>query len=139
MEDMEKFIVVEAPIAQAYEQWARVEEWPLFLKAIREVHRFDEKRFRLKSERNGTVYVSTAEISLLIPQRRIAWRTISGAENSGVVSLEEESGGKTRVTLKVRYKSDAGWQHPVALGERLDYHLACFKEFIEGKQVCHGA
>lgn len=131
MDHMEKSIVVDASIARVYEQWARVEEWPLFLKTIHEVRQLDEKRFRVKSERNGSLHDSVAEISLLIPERRIAWRTIAGAENSGVVALEQETEGKTRIILKMQYKPDAGWQNPGALGERLEHHLACFKDFIE--------
>jgi uncharacterized membrane protein len=131
MDHMEKSITVDAPIAQVYEHWARVEKWPRFLKAIHEVQQLDEKRFRLKSERSGTLHDSVAEISLLIPKRRIAWRTVAGAENSGVVSLEQEPEGKTRVSLKMLYKADAGWQDPEALGKRLEHHLVCFKDYIE--------
>ena len=35
-------------------------------------------------------------------------------------------------TLKMKYHADAGCHHPDALAERLESHLACFKEFIEG-------
>lgn len=132
MQYIEKSAVVDAPIAASYRLWKRVEEWPNFLKAIREVRRIDEKCFSLKSLRDGTEYESIAEITLAIPERRMAWRTISGEQNSGVIVFDNEPDGKTRVTFQMQYEAGAGWQTPQAMADRLEYHLACFKEFIEG-------
>jgi uncharacterized membrane protein len=131
MESIERSISVSVPIAQAFEPWVNVEEWPKFLKAIREVRRIDEKQFKMRIERGGQDHESVAEISLVIPERRIAWRNVSGAADSGVVCFEELPDGTTQVNLKMQYDVDAGWHHPDALAERLEYHLACFKEFIE--------
>ena len=132
MQYVEKSTIVDAPIAASYRLWTRVEEWPTFLKAIREVRRIDEKCFLLKSKRGGTEYESIAEITLVIPERRMAWRTISGVQNSGVIVFDNEPGGKTRVTFQMQYEVGAGWQSPKAMSDRLEYHLACFKEYIEG-------
>lgn len=132
MESIERAIVVNVAIARAFEPWLNVEEWPKFLKAVREVRRIDEKTFRLFVERGGRAEESVAEISLVIPERRIAWRNISGAVSSGVVCFESLPDGQTQVKLKMQYRPDAGWLHPDALAERLEFHLACFKEFIDG-------
>lgn len=132
MDSIERSISVAVPITRAFEPWLNVEEWPRFLKAIREARRIDEKTFRLLVERGGQTEESVAEISLVIPERRIAWRNISGAVSSGVVCFESLPDGQTQVKLKMQYRPDAGWHHPDALAERLEYHLACFKEFIDG-------
>ncbi len=130
MASIDRSIVVAAPLAQAFDLWAHVEGWPLFLKALRDVRRIDEKKmFHFKSEREGIE--SEAEISLLIPEQRVAWRTLSGVESAGVVCLESLPDGQTQVSLKMIYAPDVGWHHPDALGRRLEFHLACFKEFIE--------
>src|SRR3954467_3883686 len=67
MESIERSINVAAPIAQAFEPWSNVEAWPMFLKAIREVRRIDEKQFQMSVERGGQHYESVAEITLVIP------------------------------------------------------------------------
>src|ERR1700736_3866783 len=118
MQYAEKSTIVDAPIAASYELWKRVEEWPRFLKAIREVRRIDDTCFSWKAERAGMECEAIAEITLLIPERRIAWRTISGARNSGLVVFGEEPGGKTRISFQMRYEPDAGWQNPQVVAER---------------------
>ena len=135
MESIERSTIVAVPIAQAFEPWTNVENWPLFLKAMREVRRINETQFRIRLERGGQEYESIAEISLMIPERRMAWRSVGGVETSGVASFESLPGGSTQVNLKMKYCPDAGWHQPRALAERLEFHLACFKEFIEGKTV----
>ena len=132
MQYAEKSTVVDASVAASFRLWKRVEEWPTFLKAIRAVRRIDEKCFSLKSQRGGTEYESIAEISLVIPERRMAWRTISGVENSGVIVFEHEPSGKTRVTFQMQYETGAGRQSPKAMSDRLAFRLACFKEYIAG-------
>ena len=138
MESIERSINVAAPIAQAFEPWLNVEAWPMFLKAIREVRRIDEKQFRMSVERGGQEYESVAEITLVIPERRIAWRSVSGAASAGVVCFQALADNMTEVNLKMQYHADAGWHHPDALAERLEYHLTCFKEFIESKLADQG-
>jgi uncharacterized membrane protein len=131
MESIERSVIVTAPIAQAFEPWSNVEAWPIFLKAIREVRRIDDRQFKMRIERGGQEFESVAEISLVIPERRVAWRNVSESAGSGLVCFEALPDGTTQVNLKMQYDADSGWYHPDALAERLEYHLACFKEFIE--------
>ncbi len=131
MESLEKTIVVNAPVAQVYWQWTRVEEFPLFMKSIREVQRIDEQRFLLKSEREGHSVESVAEITLTIPEQRFAWRTVAGAESSGVICVKPISDEATEVTLKMKYVPDADRNRPAALSIRLEANLAGFKEYME--------
>jgi uncharacterized membrane protein len=133
MDSIERAIVVEVPAAKAFNAWVRFEEWPLFLKAIRRVQQIDERKFRLWTERAGKKYESVVEISLLIPSRRIAWRTLSGVEKSGVVCFDPLSDGKTKLSFKMKYGAGAGWDQPDVLADRLEFHLASFKKFIEGR------
>ncbi len=133
MQSVEKKIVVNAPIAEAFEAWSNIESWPKFLTAIREIRRIDDRQFEMKLERGGREYEAVAEISLLIPERRMAWRNVSGVQNSGVACFEALDDSETQVSLKMLYQPDNGWHDPDALAERLEFHLSCFKEFIEGQ------
>jgi uncharacterized membrane protein len=47
-----------------------------------------------------------AEITEQIPDERIAWRSISGVKNAGVVTFHRLSETQTRVTLQMDYEPD---------------------------------
>ncbi len=131
MESIKRSIEVHAPLEEVYLRWARVEDFPLFMKSLREVRRLDEKRFYWRAERDGLPYEAVEEISLTIPNHRIAWRNVSGSENSGVVSFEAVAPGITRVTLELAYVPDSGWHEPFALAERIERTLEAFCDLVE--------
>lgn len=131
MRSVEETVVVNAPIGQVYEQWTHIEDFPKFMPAVREMRRIDDARFHWRVERGGREYEATFEVILRIPQRRIAWRTISGSESSGVVCFDPDPEHKTRVTFKMKYTPGAGWDSPSRLQERLGERLKKFKVFME--------
>ena len=131
MESVEKSIVVDAAVESAYQLWTNFENFPKFMKSLHEVRRIDEKRYYFKSEREGREHEIIAEMSLQIPQRRVAWRTISGEESSGVVSFEPDPDGRTKICFKMLYDAHGGWSDPVALSERLQSNLENFKRLME--------
>jgi uncharacterized membrane protein len=129
-------VAVHAPIKEVFERWCRVEDFPSFMEGVREIRWLDEKRFSLKSENAGEFYHSTCELTLRIPERRMAWRTLEGPDSSGVACFQNIGGGLTEVTLKMRYDPANGWQNRAQIEERLRRNLARFKELAEeGKSV----
>lgn len=136
MQSVEKTIEVDASIGSVYELWSDFANFPKFMKPMREARRLDDRHFYFRSERGGKEYETVAEMSLQIPGKRVAWRTVSGVQNSGVVSFEPHAEGKrTLIKLKMLYEPDAGWQHPEVLSERLQSHLENFKCLIETGDV----
>jgi len=131
MESVETFIVVNAPVERVYQPWTNFENFPKFMKSLREVRRIAENRYYFRSEREGKEYEIIVEMSLHIPDRRVAWRTTSGEETSGVVSFESEPDGRTKIGLKMLYDAQAGWKNPVTLSERLQSNLENFKKLME--------
>lgn len=131
-------ILVDAPVHRVYEHWTRVEEFPQFMNAVREVRRIEGNRFYWRVERGGREYESVLEIVLQIPERRIAWRTISGAESAGVVGFDPLPGQKTLVSFKMKYSPDAGWSNSAALLARVRKRLERFKLFIESLPKSEG-
>ncbi len=129
---LEHTVVVRAPIAEVFERWCRVEDFPSFMEGVREIRWLDEKRFSLKSENGGQFYHSTCELTLRIPERRMAWRTLEGPDSSGVACFQNAGGGWTEVTLKMRYNPESGWQDSAQVEERLRRNLGRFKELVEG-------
>jgi uncharacterized membrane protein len=124
-------IIAEAPIKEVYERWNRIEEYPAFMEGVREIGWLDDKRFSLTSEACGKFFQSICEITLRIPERRIAWRTLSGPDSSGVVCFQNAGGGRTEVTLKMRYDPAGGWEDREQLESRLQRNLRRFKEIVE--------
>src|SRR5882757_4185151 len=124
-------VSVQAPIAEVFERWSRVEEFPSFMEGVREIRWLDEKRFSLKSENDGEYFHSLCELTLRIPERRMAWRTVEGPDSSGVACFQNAGGGWTDVTLKMRYNPEGGWKNRLQVEDRLRRNLERFKEFVE--------
>jgi uncharacterized membrane protein len=131
MESIKRSIEVHAPVEEVYTRWTRVEDFPLFMESLREVRRVGDRRFYWRAERDGLPYEAVEEISLMIPNHRIAWRNVSGSENSGVVSFDSLAPDLTRVTLDLAYVPDSGWHEPFALAERIERTLDCFRDLAE--------
>jgi uncharacterized membrane protein len=98
----ETSIVVNAPVAQVYEQWLRFEDLPKFIKSLGEVQRIDDKHFSFHSLRDGKEERGVIEVVRQIPVRRIAWRTITEEVGLGVVLFEPCFDNATEVILKLR-------------------------------------
>lgn len=132
---VEHSIVALAPIKAVYESWSRIEQFPVFMEGVKEAAWLDEKRFTLTSEAGGKLFPSICEVTLRISERRIAWRTLSGPDSSGVVCFQNVGGGRTEVTLKMRYNPDGGWEDREQLESRMERNLRRFKELAERAQA----
>jgi uncharacterized membrane protein len=124
-------IVVRASAADSYQHWTHVEEFPQFMGAVREIKSINGDRFYWRVERGGQEYESVSQIVLRIPNRRMAWRTVSGAESAGVVGFDPLSNDTTLVSFKMKYATGAGWGDPADLLQRVRRRLENFKTYIE--------
>src|ERR1700704_1053084 len=70
-------IAVNAPVAAVYKRWLAFEDYPKFITAIKRVRKLDKNHFVALLAFNGKQYEATLEIMLRVPERRLAWRTIS--------------------------------------------------------------
>ena len=128
MNAAEKSIIVNAPVAQVYEQWLRFEDLPKFIKSLGEVERIDDKHFSFSNYRDGKEQRGVIEVVRQIPERRIAWRTIADGVGLGVVSFEPRSENATEITLKLRSIFD-----PSISGQSADEYLLNFKRLVENQ------
>ena len=111
--DVEKRIVVHAPIAAVYDLWSRLENFPRFMEHVREIrlHADDLDRSHWVVDGTpGTHLWFDAEICQREPNRAIAWRTLPGQAigHSGLVLFEELGDGATRVHVHMQYRPPAG-------------------------------
>ena len=142
METIEKSIEVDVPVSTAYNQWTQFEEFPQFMDGIKEVRQMDDKRLHWKAELGGRTKEWDAEIFEQVPDQRIAWRSIGGAKNSGMVNFMPIDGDHTQVNLQLHYNPEgAGENLGDALGvvsARVSGDLKRFKKFIESRRLPTG-
>src|SRR5919206_4114871 len=140
---IEKSIEVNVPVHTAYNQWTQFESFPEFMEGVEEVRQLDHQRLHWRARIGGKEKEWDAEIVEQQPDQRVAWRSLSGAANDGVVTFEPIDADTTRVTLALDYDPE-GFLENVgdALGlvsRRVEGDLNRFKEFIESRGAETGA
>ncbi len=101
------------------------------MEGVKELVSLDDRHFRLTSEACGKIFVSHCEITLRIPERRLAWRTLDGPDSSGVVCFQNAGHGHTDITLKMRYDPSGGWEDLEQVTSRLQRNLRRFQDLVE--------
>ena len=143
MARIERSIEVDVPVRTAYNQWTQFEEFPQFMEGIKHVRQLDDRRLSWHAEIMGRDETWEAEITDQVPDQRISWRSISGAQNDGMVTFAPLGPARTRVMLTMDYTpEDAVEKTGSALGvvtARVDGDLRRFKDFIERRGVETGA
>jgi uncharacterized membrane protein len=138
MARIEKSIEVRAPLRTVYNQWTQFEEFPRFMEGVTSVRQLDDKRLHWKAKVGGKDVEWDAEIFEQVPDRRIAWRSTSGARNAGTVAFSPADDGlSTRVSLAIDVEPEGvGEKVGSALGVvsgRVEGDLERFKEFLENR------
>jgi uncharacterized membrane protein len=143
MANIEKSIDVEVPVRTAYNQWTQFEEFPRFMEGVTTVTQLDDRHLRWKANIGGKDKEWTAEITEQRPDERVAWKSTSGARNSGVVTFHRLADRKTRVMLQVDYDPE-GMVENVGdavgmVSARVSRDLERYKDYIESRQRETGA
>jgi len=137
MEHVEKSIEGDAPVSTVYNQWTQFEEFPRFMEGVEDVKQLDDKRLHWRADIGGKIVEWDAEIFEQIPDRRVAWRSVTGEFNSGMVNFEPLGSTRTRVSVKINYQPEGTMEKiGSALGivsQRVHRDLERFKEFIEAR------
>jgi uncharacterized membrane protein len=143
MRRTEESIDVNVPISIAYNQWTQFEAFPRFMDAVKEVRQLDDTHLHWRAEIGGKEVEWDAEITDQTPDTRIAWKSISGAENGGAVLFEPLGGSKTRVTVRMNYEPQGVIENVGSAvgfpGMTVSGDLDRFKRFIESQGAESGA
>jgi len=136
-------IDVDVPVRTVYNQWTQFEEFPQFMGGVEEVTQVTDKRLHWTANIAGTRREWDAEIVDQQPDQLIAWRSIDGADNAGIVMFEPVGGDKTRVTLQLDFEPE-GFVEKTGdtlgfVNRRVEEDLERFKEFIESRGSETGA
>lgn len=136
-------IDVDVDVRTAYDQWTQFESFPAFMEGVEQVTQVDDTHLRWVATVAGKREEWDAEISEQEPDKRVAWRSTSGAMNAGVVTFHHLDEGRTRVTLQMDWEPEGIVE---TVGDKLGMDsrkvkgdLARFKAFIEDRGVATGA
>ena len=143
MNTIEQSIEVDAPIRTVYNQWTQFEEFPEFMEGVEEVRQLDDQRLHWVAEIAGQRREWDAEIHEQTPDQQIAWRSVSGQRNEGVIRFEKLAENRTRVCVVITYEPEGALEKMGgALGvasARVKGDLKRFKTFIESHGTATGA
>jgi uncharacterized membrane protein len=140
---VEATIDVAVPVSVAYNQWTQFEDFPKFMEGVESVEQLDDRRLRWRAEIAGKKLEWLAEITEQSADQRIAWRSVSGAQNAGVVTFHHISEGNCRVALQLDYDPQGIVENIGAffgvVSRRANADLERFKAFIEARGQETGA
>lgn len=139
----EHSIDVNVPVRTAYNQWTQFEEFPHFMEGVKSVQQITDTKLRWRAEILGREEEWDAEITEQTPDQRVAWTSLNGAQNAGVVTFHHIDDNTTRVMLQIDYDPE-GFVENVgsALGlvkARMAGDMERFKKYIEARGVETGA
>jgi uncharacterized membrane protein len=143
MSTIEKSIEVNVPVHTAYNQWTQFDDFPRFMEGIKEVRQLDDTHLHWRAEVGGKDKEWDAEITEQIPDKRIAWRSVSGARNAGVVTFHHIDDTTTRIMLQLDYEPEGIMENTGDItgmvSHRVEGDLERFKDFIESRGAETGA
>jgi uncharacterized membrane protein len=134
---------VQVPVRTAYDQWTQFETFPVFMEGVKSVRQLDDTTLEWVADIAGQEKRWEAKITEQKPDERIAWTSIDGAHNAGVVTFHRLEPGRSRVTLQI----DVDPEGPVetagdAIGlveRRVKGDMERFKDYIEARGTESGA
>jgi uncharacterized membrane protein len=146
---VQKTININAPVERVFDFWTNYQNFPRFMSRVREVIPVGNGRSRwLVSGPAGVPIEWTSEITEMVPNKLLAWRSIPGSaiDHSGVIHFEPKVDGGTRIHIQMCYRPIGGaLGHTLArlVGSdpksELDADMVRMKTFIETGHPPHDA
>jgi uncharacterized membrane protein len=132
---IESSIEVNAPVRDVYNQWTQFEDFPKFMEGVERVEQIDDTTLHWAAEIAGAKREWDAKITEQKPDDRIAWTSLDGTTNAGVVTFHRLSDAQSKVMLQLEVEPEGFVENAgAALGiieRRAEGDLRRFKEFIE--------
>ncbi|GAB7563565.1 SRPBCC family protein [Methylobacillus methanolivorans] len=106
MPTIETSIDIKVPVNIAYNQWTQFETFPYFMQSVINVKQLDDRHVWWLAQADGHAVEWEAEIVEQVLDDYIAWRSVSGVHNEGVVSFLQVEPHSTRVRLQIEYECE---------------------------------
>ena len=132
---IQRWTDVAVPVEKAYKTWTQFEEFPKFMHRVLDVDQEEDNKIHWREK----IWFSTREWDGEITDKRqndrIAWKSVSGTQHSGVISFHRLDKNLTRVLVTVDFVP-AGMIEKMASGLRfvrraVEADLARFKAYVE--------
>ena len=135
MSTVTESVDVAVPVRTAYNQWTQFEEFPRFMEGVTEIQQLDDTTTHWKTEIGGVKREFDARITEQLPDERVAWTSMSGSKQAGVVTFHRLDESHTRVTAQIDFEPEGvAEQAGDKLGivdRRIKGDMKRFKSFIE--------
>jgi uncharacterized membrane protein len=143
MSTVEKSIEVDVPVSTAYNQWTQFESFPQFMEGVDRIDQTSPTTTHWVTSIGGVHREFDAEITEQHPDERIAWTSVDGSKQAGVVTFHRLDANKSRVMLQMDFEPEgvvetAGDKLGV-VSRRVEGDLKRFKSFIESRGTEEGA
>lgn len=136
-------VEVDVPLSTAYNQWTQFEDFPEFMAGVLEVRQRDDTHLHWRARIGGKEEEWDAEITEQIPDKLIAWRSVTGPRNEGMVTFHRVSDSRTRVELRIFYEphgvAERFGDAMGAVSMRARGNLQRYKQFLESRGTETGA
>ena len=137
MTTVEESIEVEVPVSVAYNQWTQFEQFPQFMEGVEQVKQVSDTRNHWKAEIAGVEREFDTEITEQTPDTRIAWHSVDGPKQAGVVTFHRLDEAKSKVMFQMDFEPEGLTEQA---GDKLGFvkrrvkgDLERFKDFIESR------
>jgi uncharacterized membrane protein len=142
MSTVEKSIEVGVPVSTAYNQWTQFESFPEFMEGVDRIDQISPTTTHWVTSIGGVHREFDAEITEQNPDERIAWTSVDGPKQAGVVTFHRLDEGTSKVMLQMDFEPEgvletAGDKLGV-VGRRVEGDLKRFKSFIESRGTEEG-
>jgi uncharacterized membrane protein len=135
---VQESVDVAVPLETAYNQFTQFEDFPKFMHRVEKLEQRDETHLVWHENIWGVRREWEAEITDQRPNERIAWKSLSGTQTSGVVTFHRLSDRLTRIEVNLDFQPQ-GLLEKTASAFRMSRRalksdLMRFKAFVEMRE-----
>jgi uncharacterized membrane protein len=143
MSTVEQSIEVAVPVTTAYNQWTQFESFPRFMSGVERIEQTSDTMTHWVTSVDGVTREFDAKITEQRPDERVAWTSVDGPSQSGVVTFHRLADDRTKVMVQLDFEPEGVVEQA---GDRLgvvrrqvEGDLDRFKHFIEASGTETGA
>jgi uncharacterized membrane protein len=103
---IEQSTEVAVPVHTAYDQWTQFEEFPKFMDGVEEVRQIDDTHVHWVAKVAGQRREWDARIVDQIPDSRVAWESVAGTPNGGVVTFHPLGDSRTKIVVAMDHQPE---------------------------------
>jgi carbon monoxide dehydrogenase subunit G len=137
MATVQESIDVAVPVRTAYNQWTQFEFFPEFMNGVESVTQTTDTHNHWVTKVGGVEREFDTEITEQHPDERVAWKSVDGKSQAGVVTFHRLDDTNTRVTVQLDWDPETFTEKAGSAANvdnrQVKSDLQRFKEFIESR------